>query len=331
MKRFILEEQEKGLIKKLYEQTTPTSGTQVDQNLQKLLDAIKNRCIKGGKLYLNKTKNQYYYRVIKRKTGQEIDIFPDMTYKFVDGSKSGKLKKCKSVVETPKQPSQNDQITTNQIESLKKQKWRTVDELLKSGVDFNVIDRTHDKVVIGNVTLYKLKNPEESNITDVTKLSDQEQRFLKNYTDQGFRVNVPIEDQAPQGRFLQYIPKNIPSGLFINGLVLWYDPNTIRTSQTKEDVKDFKQELKSQTPQRNVCRRAVTTLYNSYRQRKSGGQGDAKITDLRNTVVACKGAYYPSGWGPGLPTGKKLNQMLAVLSGEGSDDPAYYNSPYYVE
>lgn len=313
------------------EQDNVSSVKQVDQNLQKLLDAIKNGCIRGGKIFLNKTKNQYYYRVKNNKSGKEIDIFPDMTYKYLDGSKTGKLKPCNKVVDKTQKTTQSDQITANQITSLKQQNWQTVDELLKSGIDFNTIDKTHEKIVVGNVTLYRLRNPEESNITDVTKLSDQEQRFLKNYIDQGFKVNVPIQDQAPQGRYLQYIPKNIPSGMFINGLVLWYDPNTIRTSQTKEDVKDFKQELKTQTPQRGVCRRAITTFYNSYKQRKSGGPGDAKLTDLRNTVVACKGAYYPSGWGFGLPSGKKLNQMLATLSGEGSDDPAYYDSPYYIQ
>jgi hypothetical protein len=69
-------------------ETPPTE----DPLLSKLREAVKAGCLGNGKLYLNKTKNMYYFRSLKQSTKQEIDFYPDMTYKFVDGSKSGKWK-----------------------------------------------------------------------------------------------------------------------------------------------------------------------------------------------------------------------------------------------
>ena len=93
MKKFILEESEITRIlsmhKVIKEQSTSTKSD-VDPLLQKLRDSVINGCLSNGKIYLNKTKNTYFYRGVKQSTKQEIDFFPDMTYNFVDGSKKGK-------------------------------------------------------------------------------------------------------------------------------------------------------------------------------------------------------------------------------------------------
>jgi len=74
--------------------TTPAPTE--DPLLTKLRESIKAGCLVNGKLYFNKTKNMYYYRGVKQSTKQEIDFYPDMTYKFVDGSKNGNWK-CENI------------------------------------------------------------------------------------------------------------------------------------------------------------------------------------------------------------------------------------------
>jgi hypothetical protein len=60
--------------------------------LAKLREARRNGCLSNGAIFFNKTKSMYYFRGVKQSTKQEIDFYPDMTYKFVDGSTSGKWK-----------------------------------------------------------------------------------------------------------------------------------------------------------------------------------------------------------------------------------------------
>lgn len=64
-----------------------------------LIDGIKKNCLSGGKEILKDDNGKYYYRKPSiKEPGKEIDFFADMTYKFVDGSKSGKWK-CEGLIE----------------------------------------------------------------------------------------------------------------------------------------------------------------------------------------------------------------------------------------
>jgi hypothetical protein len=64
-----------------------------------LIDGIKKNCLSGGKEILKDNNGKYYYRKPSiKEPGKEIDFFADMTYKFVDGSKSGKWK-CEGLIE----------------------------------------------------------------------------------------------------------------------------------------------------------------------------------------------------------------------------------------
>ena len=107
MKKTILDENEVKRILSLHkiikEQTTPPTPAapptsvaapvkEEDPMLAKLREARRNGCLSNGAIFFNKTKSMYYFRGVKQSTKQEIDFYPDMTYKFVDGSTSGKWK-----------------------------------------------------------------------------------------------------------------------------------------------------------------------------------------------------------------------------------------------
>ena len=107
MKKTILDENEVKRILSLHkiikEQTTPPTPAapptsvaapvkEEDPMLAKLREAKRNGCLSNGAIFFNKTKSMYYFRGVKQSTKQEIDFYPDMTYKFVDGSTSGKWK-----------------------------------------------------------------------------------------------------------------------------------------------------------------------------------------------------------------------------------------------
>ena len=79
-----------------------TSDTK--ESYKKLKDFESVKCLVNGVIYKNHpTKKDFFYRGVKQSTKQEIDIFADMTYEFVDGSKSGTWKCSKiSNIKDPK-------------------------------------------------------------------------------------------------------------------------------------------------------------------------------------------------------------------------------------
>ena len=137
MKKFILEESEITRIlsmhKVIKEEATSTKSD-VDPLLQKLRESIINGCLSNGKIYLNKTKNTYFYRGVKQSTKQEIDFFPDMTYNFVDGSKKGKWF-CNSTQKAAKDASTLAATTdsTNNLTKMKDRGWMEYSELTEKG------------------------------------------------------------------------------------------------------------------------------------------------------------------------------------------------------
>jgi hypothetical protein len=129
MKKYILDENEVKRIltihKLIKEQENPpkldvssnTTTTQTpteDPSLKLLRDSVKIGCLLNGKIGKNHPKTKgYYFRGVKQSTKQEIDFFPDMTYEFVDGSKSGKWN-CDKINTKLANEKQNTESITNQ-------------------------------------------------------------------------------------------------------------------------------------------------------------------------------------------------------------------------
>jgi hypothetical protein len=101
MKKFRINEEEKTNIlsmhKSLMNEQMENSTNTEDPNLTKLRNSIKVGCLSNGKLKRDVSKNIYFYRKPSVSGSGDVDFFSDMTYKFVDGSKSGKWK-CEGLV-----------------------------------------------------------------------------------------------------------------------------------------------------------------------------------------------------------------------------------------
>ena len=176
MKKFILEESEITRIlsmhKVIKEQVTSTTSN-VDQSLQKLRESVIAGCLSNGKIYLNKTKNTYFYRGVKQSTKQEIDFFPDMTYNFVDGSKKGKWF-CNSAQKTAKESNEsNDRKIVGFTPEQKKLILKYTNYRLKSELGLDEIGSWEQFTLnfpdgSGSVVLYK----DPSFVTNVTAGSE---------------------------------------------------------------------------------------------------------------------------------------------------------------
>jgi hypothetical protein len=169
MKKTILDENEVKRILSLHkiikEQTTPPTPAapptsvvspvkEEDPLLSKLRNAKLNGCLSNGTIFFNKTKNMYYFRGVKQSTKQEIDFYPDMTYKFVDGSTSGKWK-CDNIERNVAKAAEE---TTNK-QKLDTQKQAFIDNAVNLGYKEEK-DLTPDEIASGSYKEYKVPGSE---------------------------------------------------------------------------------------------------------------------------------------------------------------------------
>jgi hypothetical protein len=142
MKKFLIEESEKTKILSMHkvlmkeqnsseeiEEQDVKGGINSEEDI--LRKSIKAGCLKNGKILTNADRSKFVYRATT-KSGKEVDFLGDMSYKFKDGSKSGKWV-CKALDVVQPQP----QVDPNagDIENLLKSGvWFKKEDLAKQGI-----------------------------------------------------------------------------------------------------------------------------------------------------------------------------------------------------
>jgi hypothetical protein len=303
MKKFVVEEIEKNNILSMHkslmmEQANPVTK---DPNLQKLRNAVTNRCLDGGKLIKLTARNVYAYKDTT-KSGKIIYFLPDMTYELKDGSKKGKwsCSGLNAIVQT-----QTD--TQSKIDTEVKKGWKTLDTLRAEGVDLNTLDKVFDIENIDGTNLYKSKTSGEDVSLDVsTAQMNQEQKdFIDTYKVQGYVLNPTTVEKQTMVKY--QIPT--PQGLFPSPLIMWYDPNTQR--ELKRGSSSVSNELENQQIPIGTCRNYIKTYFAAYKNRTV--MNDAEFNQLKNAVQACKNQHNGK-WGV-FGIADNIQKYLDVLSG----------------
>jgi hypothetical protein len=321
MKKFLIEESEKNQIlsmHRLVKEQTKATGPSAD--LELLRQAVKAGCLKNGKLLSNNAGTKYVYRATT-KSGKQVDFFADMTYKFSDGSKTGTWKMCDQAAIDATTTMDN----TSKVDVLKKEGWKTLDDLKKDHVDLNTLDKVYDTQNVGSVTLYKMKGI-VGDLTpgNSTQQFNQEQlAFIDKYEKKGYMINPPRVDRENM-RPITADELGAPSDLFPNGLTLYYNPNKQHNLTT--DQSELGADITNQTPPRDVCRQRIEQFYTLYTRRNSMISDPETIVKARNIVQACKDTYYPKKWGILGGELGKLNQYIEILSGDRDGGPGTQGS-----
>jgi hypothetical protein len=300
--------------KLINEQESPAPKT---DDFEFLGNAAKLGCFNpGGKRYRNKTTGKVFYRTLSARTPTKtVDFYADMTYRFSDGSKSGKWQ-CPQI-ETSRQ---TDADNTSKIESLKKQNWKTRDELV--GVDLNTIDKVYDKRTVGNTVLYKQKDKttEFTQGTSTDDFNEAQNKFILRFSGMGYTLTA---DTVNQGSLIKVTDKELgaPPNLFPDGLVMWYNPELRKDYNVKNDrvLDDI---ITNQSIDRNVCRKNIKDYFESFRRRNSVVIDDASFTKVKQIVQACSDEHYGK-WGI-AGGGNRIDNYLDILSGNKEGGPTSY-------
>lgn len=250
-------------------------------------NAEKVGCLKNGKAqYLKGTKKPVYV-VQGTKTGKVVVFYPDMTYKFTDGSKSGKWK-CEKLQTLQSQESTQQ----SEIEQLKTQfGWKTKEELGNVGQEeLSQLYQKHPKF-----ELFKLK-VESGKVGGYT---DIQQKFIDQATSMGYKLKLTPEETA-SGKYKQYKVPN-SENYFPGGLTMFFSSETAVASGS--DIQQSFSELsQGQVPKtRKECAEAIKVYYEAWETRREIPQN--VFDPMKRRVQACVNTY-----------GKKFKSLGGILS-----------------
>ena len=271
MKKFIINEEEKKNILLMHkslvneqESKTPVE----DVNLTKLRNSIKVGCLTNGKLKRDSSKNIYFYRKPSATGTVDVDFFADMTYKFVDGSKSGKWK-CEGLTTlantTTQQATQQATVDTDIARELEQYGWKKRADIAVTDTELSQLYQKHPKY-----DLYKLK----VNTAKQGGYTPEQQAFINQWkTEKGY-VEKLTPEQLASGTY-QKVNVQGSEQYFPGGLIM-YKP--------AEGVQDKK-----------ACRDKVKQYYD-YWKTKREDIPQSQFDSLKSQVQACANQF-DGKWG----------------------------------
>jgi hypothetical protein len=294
MKKFRINEDEKNNIlsmhKTLMNEQLENSTNTEDPNLMKLRNSIKVGCLSDGKLKRDTTKNTYFYRKPSVTGTGDVDFFPDMTYKFVDGSKSGKWK-CEGLVTLSntqgQQASQKATVDTDIARELEQYGWKKREDIAVTDTELGQLYQKHPKY-----DLYKLKISNAK----VGGYTPEQQAFINQWTstNEGY-VEKLTPEQLALGTYKQVkVPGS--EGLFPGGLIM------------------YRQAVK--IPEISVCKDKIKQYYEAFKNR-SEELTDSEFNVLKPTVQGCVDKYNGK-WG-GIFS--NVDNYVKVLTGDAPGGP----------
>lgn len=229
MKKFNLQEEEiqriLGMHKRVMNEQIENSTKVEDPSLTIISNAVKLGCLSKGQRYLDKTNNKYFYRKPSTKEPtKEVDFFADMTYKFVDGSKTGTWK-CEELVSlNTTNTDVGREITQNQ--------YKKREDIPVTDTELAQLYEKHPKY-----DLYRLK----IKTNKVSGFTEDQQAFIDQFKQKKADGGESgyVETLTPQQRALgtyQAVKVNGTEQLFPNGGLTMYRPAA--GEQVKKDCRD---------------------------------------------------------------------------------------------
>jgi hypothetical protein len=328
MKKFLIEEIEKNKILSMHkalmnEQKISLEEQDVKAGINSQEDILRKSvqagCLRNGKILTNADRSKFVYRATT-KSGKEVEFLSDMTYKFRDGSKSGRwdCPQLSNLEASQAAAQQTAADIESKIQSEIKKGWKKIETLKSEGVDLTTLDKVFDKIVIGNVALFRPKGS-STTFTPGTSTSDfnnDQQSFVDTFIAKGYKLNPT---RLEQNSLVKVTGEQLgaPADLFPNGLVMWYDPNKQSTISGGENsiLSDI---LDNQSINRTTCRKNVKDFFELYRRRNSTQVDPATVDRAKRIVQACRDEHYGK-WG--VTGGKNVDDMLDILSGRKEGGP----------
>ncbi len=295
-------------------------------DLERLRIAISAGCLKGGSLKRSKSTGNVFYRKPSAKDpSKEVDFFADMTFKFVDGSQSGKWK-C-DAIETTLASATNKaaqdaaalaknaaslSASTENINKIKQEGgWKSYEELIQIDTKENISNPAmYEKKVIDGIDLYRRKG---SNLEK--GLGDKAQSIIDEYKSKGYKLKSELTPEEIK-TFKSQVVSPASDGYFPQDLVMYFDPSTVQGVGQLGDEKTnittvIQNAVESRIPtDKKDCKDTIEAYYISWKKKRPLKPNE--FNALKSKAQACKNEFY-GDWGP--MGGGKVDEIIDIMTG----------------
>lgn len=295
MKNFrITEEEVKNILsmhKSLMNEQLEKGFNPNDPQYLVLVNAQKLGCLSNGEPFRDRTTGVYYYRKPSTKVKSDIDFFGDMTYKFVDGSKSGKWK-CEGLVTL-------DNIKTDIEREIQQNNYQRREDIEVSDSELAQLYEKHPKY---NIWKLKIKT------SKVTGFTEEQKEFIKQWKEQETAKGNPgytetlTPAQRAKGTF-KAIKVSGTEQLFPNGGLTMYREPAVASNDIKS------------------CKEAIEKYYTYWRE-DSEELTDSEFNSLKPFVQSCANRYHKR-WGGVFSA---IDNYVKILTGDEPGGPSSYGS-----
>lgn len=327
MKQFLVTESERIEILKRHRSLLKEAPVTDEQRLQAGLDA---KCfgtppIQGGVGPVKTNSGQWVYsKPSKSKPGQYVRYLPNSTYYFYDPANksnpfSQPVKFSCPAMENLGVPTEQEKTDQYNIETLRGQNWKTMDDLIAAKEPIDGIDTNAgwEKKKVGNVTLYRRVDVNKGGMSTKDDPNDALRKQWIEYLGQrGYTPNPSVTERQE----LQYYNlydlniEGLEPGVFPPSQKVWYDPSKDRfkvdlaTRQQKSEVS------------KDVCKQRIEAFYQEF----MNNRGNTVIPDrvginrAKTEVRYCINRY-EGKWGL---FGKDIKNKIDTLQGNTAESPS---------
>lgn len=308
---------------------------------ERLRIAITSGCLKGGSLKRSKsTGNVFYRKPSTQEPGKEVDFFADMTFKFTDGSKSGKWKcdaistslsnKDKQAADAASQEKTNAEVKSLSDAVLKEKKdkegWMEYSELIDKG--YSQLEADQGKYLTEpfklktgeTITLYK---PKTGSVMGGQQqgMSAEQQAFITKWEQKKGKIKLTPEEQASDKWRQIEVPnsRNI-TGWEKTGLKMWFPLDQIKN--ISGDSNTLQTSIEQQQITLDECKLFVDKFYQGWQEETDFPDHDI----IKRKVQRCKVLYSPNerkgkknGWGVFANQKNEIDILSGLVSGQGPE------------
>jgi len=251
------------------------------------------------------------------KTGDELFIKDDFTFDVrvtePDGTRKMSFTNRKWTCPALTAPIEQ-QVKTNIERTEQEGDWKKREDI--TDTDANLENpQLYEKKVINGVTRYRRVSGKGVG----AGLDKRQQDVISKYKAQGAKLEKEVSELESKTWTKKLVsPKS--DNLFSEDLYMYFPPNTI----TNQGITDsFNQALVDQTPKGSAdCKDLIEKYYVAFKKKKVF---TADIFDAtKEKVQACKNQYHHD-WGGIFSGGKKLDNILDIMSGVVSGGPSAYD------
>lgn len=201
-------------------------------DLKLIRDAVTARCLKNGTVKYVKGTKKPVYVVTTSKSNKVVLFYPDMTYKFMDGSKSGKwvcaglqaLASAEKEVQT-----QKSTVDTDIARELEQYGWKKREEIEVTDTELGQLYQKHPKY-----NLYKLK----VNTAKTGGYTEEQKAFITQWNAKGY-VEKLTPEQLASGIY-QKVKVQGSDEYFPGGLIMYKPASGAQDKKTcRDDIKTY--------------------------------------------------------------------------------------------